>query len=160
MNSPVAFIIFNRPKTTKKVFEKIKKAQPPRLYLIADGPREDFPDDILKIESTRRQVESIDWECEVTKIYSENNLGCGYRLPTGLDAVFEKGAFRPVDPGVVHVPEGQRVRLLVEEASTPNCVLEPDILQLAGQVYAGLSAEQIDEIERIATDRSSFFRPD
>ena len=39
MQSPVLFLIFNRPDTTERVFEEIRKAQPPRLYIAADGPR-------------------------------------------------------------------------------------------------------------------------
>ena len=38
MKSPVLFLIFNRPDTTERVFEEIRKARPPRLYVAADGP--------------------------------------------------------------------------------------------------------------------------
>ena len=48
--------------------------------------------------------------------------------------------------------EGQRVRLTVESASASN-----DVLALAGRVYAGLSEEEIDEVECIALDRRPFF---
>ena len=34
---------------------------------------------------------------------------------------------------------------------------EGDLLGLAGQVYEGLSDKDIDEVESIALDRSSFF---
>jgi hypothetical protein len=34
---------------------------------------------------------------------------------------------------------------------------ENDLLGLAGQVYEGLSDKDIDEVESIALDRSSFF---
>ncbi|MFM6097505.1 MAG: glycosyltransferase family 2 protein, partial [Dolichospermum sp.] len=44
MKTPVAFIIFNRPDTTKRVFEAIRQAKPPKLLVIADGPRADRPD--------------------------------------------------------------------------------------------------------------------
>jgi len=67
----------------------IQKAKPPRLYLIADGPRNDHPEDLEKTVLARQIVENFDWDCKVTRIYSENNLGCGYRLPTGLDIVFQ-----------------------------------------------------------------------
>ena len=39
ISSALAFIVYKRPHTTKKVFEAIRQAQPPRLYLIADGPQ-------------------------------------------------------------------------------------------------------------------------
>ena len=38
-NIPVLLIIFNRPYTTRQVFERIRDAQPKRLYVAADGPK-------------------------------------------------------------------------------------------------------------------------
>ena len=38
-NTPVLFLIFNRPNTTVRVFSQIKKMKPRKLYLAADGPR-------------------------------------------------------------------------------------------------------------------------
>jgi predicted DNA-binding antitoxin AbrB/MazE fold protein len=69
-----------------------------------------------------------------------------------LNAVYEKGVFRPLQHP--DIAEGQQVRLVVE-TSAP---LSPDeILELAGQVYEGLSEQEIDEIEEIALDRKNFF---
>lgn len=39
MNKAVLFIIFKRYETANKVFEVIRQAKPPRLYIAADGPR-------------------------------------------------------------------------------------------------------------------------
>ena len=89
LRTPVVFIIFNRPETTEKVFEKIRQAQPPLLLVIADGPREDQPNDIQTCKATRAIIERVDWDCKVLKNYSEINLGCGRRPATGLDWVFE-----------------------------------------------------------------------
>lgn len=41
LNIPVAFIIFNRPETTARVFAEIAKAKPAKLLVVADGPRTD-----------------------------------------------------------------------------------------------------------------------
>ena len=40
LKTPVLFLVFNRLDTTKQVFEAIGQAKPPRLYVAADGPRE------------------------------------------------------------------------------------------------------------------------
>ena len=40
--SPLLFLVFNRPDTTQRVFETIRQAQPPRLYVAADGPRKEI----------------------------------------------------------------------------------------------------------------------
>ena len=41
MHTPVAFIIFNRPEVTERVFAEIARARPQKLFVIADGPRTD-----------------------------------------------------------------------------------------------------------------------
>jgi hypothetical protein len=88
MKTPVAFIIFNRPETTKKVFEAIRQAKPPKLLVVADGPRPDQPDDVKDCAAARALIEQVDWDCEVLKNYSDVNLGCGRRVASGLDWVF------------------------------------------------------------------------
>lgn len=90
LDTAVAFCVFNRLETTKRVLSEIRKAKPPRLYIIADGPRSDREEDRAKVESVRQYIEeNIDWECSVYKNYSKYNLGCGRRMPSGLDWVFE-----------------------------------------------------------------------
>ncbi|BAQ65145.1 hypothetical protein [Geminocystis sp. NIES-3709] len=90
LNTSIVFIIFNRPNTTAKVFEAIRKAKPSQLFIIADGARLNVPEDQEKCEVTRKIVENIDWECEVFKNYSDINLGCGKRVSSGISWVFEQ----------------------------------------------------------------------
>lgn len=89
LTKPVAFIIFNRPEQTRRVFAEIRKARPPKLFVIADGPRPNRPEDMEKCKATRAIIEAIDWSCEVFKNFSEVNLGCGVRPATGISWVFE-----------------------------------------------------------------------
>ena len=88
METPVAFLIFNRPDTTKKVFEVIRQAQPPQLLVVADGPRSDRPGEAEQCQATRAIIDSVDWECEVLTNYSDVNLGCKARVSSGLNWVF------------------------------------------------------------------------
>jgi hypothetical protein len=90
IKTPVAFIIFKRPDTTERVFDAIRKVKPPKLFLIADGPRVDRPGEAEKCAATRAILERVDWDCEVLKNYSEINLGCGKRVTSGLDWVFDR----------------------------------------------------------------------
>lgn len=89
LETPVAFLVFNRPELTARVFERIRQAKPSTLLLIADGPRPNKPDDIEKCQKVRQIVEAVDWDCQVFKNYSETNLGCKKRVSSGLDWVFE-----------------------------------------------------------------------
>jgi hypothetical protein len=58
-SSSVLLIIFNRPDTTLLVFEEIKKVRPYRLFIAADGPRMDRPEDIVLCAASRNLEESI-----------------------------------------------------------------------------------------------------
>jgi hypothetical protein len=89
MRTPVALIIFNRPDKTQRVFSEISKSKPPKLFIIADGPRDGNKDDIKKCEAARKIVERVDWDCKVYKNYSNINMGCGKRPPTGISWVFQ-----------------------------------------------------------------------
>ncbi|MCQ2520826.1 MAG: hypothetical protein MJ105_00470 [Lachnospiraceae bacterium] len=94
---PIAFVIFNRPDTTEKVFAEIKKVKPAKLYLISDAARKDKEGEQEKVEACRKLVEEgIDWECELHKNYAEQNMGCKERMASGITWFFEH-----VDMGVI-----------------------------------------------------------
>jgi hypothetical protein len=88
LHTPIAFLIFNRPDTTARVFEAIRKARPPKLLVVADGPRADRPGEAEKCEATRAIINGVDWPCKVLTNYSNVNLGCKGRVSSGLDWVF------------------------------------------------------------------------
>lgn len=89
MRSAVLFIVFNRPDTTKKVFEMIRKAQPPRLYVTADGSRPDKAGDKEKCQEVRRIATAVDWDCEVKTLFREKNLGPKIAISSAIDWFFE-----------------------------------------------------------------------
>jgi len=88
--TPIAFLIFNRPATTRRVFDAIARARPSKLLLIADGPRAGHSADRANIRASREIVDRIDWPCEVLKNYSDVNLGCRNRVSSGIDWVFSE----------------------------------------------------------------------
>lgn len=89
VKSPVVMIVFNRYDTAVKVFNQVRKVKPKKLFIIADGPRENVPTDIEKCEKVRKIFDNIDWDCEVYKNFSDHNLGCCRRPYTGFTWVFE-----------------------------------------------------------------------
>ncbi|MCG7849236.1 MAG: hypothetical protein MIO93_08675, partial [ANME-2 cluster archaeon] len=89
LKTPVAFMVFNRPEVTKRVFAEIAKAKPPILLVIADGPRSNHPDDAEKCADVRAIIDGVDWDCEVLTNYSNVNMGCKHCPPNGLDWVFD-----------------------------------------------------------------------
>lgn len=90
MNTPITFIIFNRPEFTMKVFEQIRIAQPRKLFVIADGPRNEHRGDFEKCKAARDIITLVNWDCDVVTNYAQENLGCRHRISSGLDWVFSQ----------------------------------------------------------------------
>jgi hypothetical protein len=90
LQTPVVFIVFRRPETTKVVFEEIRKASPTKLFIISDAPRNGIYNDIEKCNVVRNIVENVDWNCVVKRNYAEKNMGCGPRVASGLNWVFNQ----------------------------------------------------------------------
>lgn len=86
--TPILFIVFNRPDTTKRVFESIRKARPAKLYVAADGPREN-KQEIERCDETRKIIGLIDWPCEVRTLFQDKNLGCKWGPITAIDWFFK-----------------------------------------------------------------------
>lgn len=90
LKTPVAFLIFNRPKNTQRVFNAIRKAKPAKLLVVADGHRLDRPGEAEKCAAARAVIDGLDWNCEVLTNYATVNMGCRDRVASGLDWVFER----------------------------------------------------------------------
>ena len=94
--APVLFLIFNRPDTTQKVFDVIKKAKPKQLFVAADGPRENKEGEKEKCEQARKIIEQVDWDCEVKTLFRDKNLGCKIAVSSAIDWFFEN-----VEEGII-----------------------------------------------------------
>ena len=114
MRTPVALFIFNRPEHTARVLEAIAAARPTVLFVVADGPRADQPDDERLVSETRGVIDRVDWPCDVRTCYSEVNLNCHRRIASGLDCLPDPTFFpyceqlleRYRDDGRVHMISG------------------------------------------------------
>ena len=89
MQNPILFLVFNRPGTTASVFETIRQAKPPRLYVVADGPREHVPNEALLCSETRRIATAVDWEGELKTLFRDENLGCKGSVSGAITWFFE-----------------------------------------------------------------------
>ncbi len=94
--TPVLFLIFNRPDNTYKVFKEIQKAKPRKLYVAADGPRENKPGEKELCQETRQIIQQVDWDCEVHTLFRDKNLGCGKAVSSAITWFFEQ-----VEEGIV-----------------------------------------------------------
>ncbi|HEY3387536.1 MAG TPA: hypothetical protein VGK46_13560, partial [Saprospiraceae bacterium] len=89
LHTAVLLVIFNRPQTTRLVFEAIRKAKPPRLYVAADGPRIGVDSDIFNCREAREIIKGVDWDCELKTYFREEDLGCGLGPSTAFSWFFE-----------------------------------------------------------------------
>lgn len=90
LNTAVLFLIFNRLDTTKKVFNEIKKAKPPKIYIASDGARSNKSDEKELVKNIRNFItDNIDWNCEVKTLFREKNLGCKFAVSSAIDWFFE-----------------------------------------------------------------------
>lgn len=86
--TPVLFLIFNRPKNSSLIFEAIRKAKPKRLYVSADGPRSE--EEKKACEQTRVILEKIDWECTLFTNFSDHNKGCKNAISEAITWFFNQ----------------------------------------------------------------------
>lgn len=90
LNTPVVLIFFNRTDTTRQVFQRIAQMRPKQLFLIADAPRLDHPDDENLCAQARQVVQAVDWDCAVEHYYPPANMGIRNCISAGLDWVFSQ----------------------------------------------------------------------
>ena len=103
-HTPILFIIFNRPDTTQIVFDRIKQIKPKKLFIAADGPREEIEGEKDKCNESRNIIKQIDWECDIKTLYRNENLGCGLSVSTAITWFFD------------HVEEG----IILEDDCLPD----------------------------------------
>ncbi len=94
--TPILFLVFNRPRTTQMVFEAIRQAKPRQLYIAADGPRKDREGEAEKCQLTRQIATQVDWECEVHTLFREENLGTRHAIHQAIDWFFSQ-----VEEGII-----------------------------------------------------------
>ena len=86
LQTPVLLIIFKRPEHTRRALATIVEARPPKLFVAADGPRNDA--EIAACEQTRDVIRNADLPFEVITNFADGNLGCGIRVHTGITWAF------------------------------------------------------------------------
>jgi len=88
MRVPVVLIIYKRPRETSLVLQQIIQMKPPKLYVIADGPKQSNGEETELIKQTRSLFEKLPDDIKVVKIFSEFNKGLRENVVQGLTQVF------------------------------------------------------------------------
>lgn len=89
LDTPVCLLIHRRPESTKAVLAAIRCARPRQLFIVADGPRPDVDGEAECCHAAREAALRVDWDCSITRIFAETNLGLRQRVSSGLNALFQ-----------------------------------------------------------------------
>src|SRR5688572_23603845 len=90
LHTPVLLVIFNRPETTTLVFEAIRQARPPRLYIAVDGLRPEGRTDVERHETVERIKQNVDWDCQVKTLFQDKNLNSGVVTSSAVTWFFKQ----------------------------------------------------------------------
>ncbi|CAN5385076.1 hemolytic protein HlpA [soil metagenome] len=96
MVKPVLLIAFNRPGLTSQVLNAIRLVRPANLYIACDGPRLHNPEEEQQCNKVREILNDIDWECNVQRLYQDDNLGCSKGPITAINWFFSN-----VEAGII-----------------------------------------------------------
>src|SRR5579863_2880630 len=88
--TPVVMTLFRRPEITRRVFAAVANARPTQLFLIADGPRNNHPEEAELCNEVRRITTAADWPCRVQTNFASENMGLRPRVVSGLNWVFSQ----------------------------------------------------------------------
>jgi len=89
LETPILFVIFNRPETSQQVFDRIKEVRPKQLFVAADGPRANNVNDLISCNQTRKIINQIDWPCQLKTLFRDENIGCGLGVSSSITWFFE-----------------------------------------------------------------------
>ena len=88
MKTPLVLIIYNRYDCTLQLIKSINNINPEKLFVIADGPKENEKNDTVKCDRVRSLIDNIGSKTKIEKIYSSKNIGLESRVVSGLNDVF------------------------------------------------------------------------
>ncbi len=86
VKTAIALIVYKRPDKTRKVLEALSKVVCGRVYVIADGPKNERERE--SVYNVREMIETK-LSGNVYNIYSENNMGSRQRVVSGLNHAFQ-----------------------------------------------------------------------
>jgi hypothetical protein len=112
---PVLLTIYNRPDKTRAVMESLRQIKPNRLFIAADGPRRNRPQDIEKCRLAREEATTVDWACDINKKFHDDNMDCDLAVSSAIEWFFQN-----VEYGII-----------LED----DCVIHPHFFAFCGELF-------------------------
>lgn len=93
---PILVLAFNRPDTTRAVFDSLRAIRPTKLFFSVDGARAGRAGEEDKISQVRKLATQVDWPCQIKTLFQEHNLGCKFAVSNAISWFFDH-----VDAGII-----------------------------------------------------------
>lgn len=89
--APVLLTVFNRPEETARMVASLREVKPSKIFISADGPRNDHSKDMELCARVRSIVlEGIDWHAEMITDFAPSNLGLRHRMASAITWALSK----------------------------------------------------------------------
>jgi hypothetical protein len=86
---PILLLVYNRPKHTLALINKLREIKPKSIYINLDGPKEN-KQDFINCQKVKKIISRIDWKCKLKFNYGIGNQGCRKSVSKGINWFFEK----------------------------------------------------------------------
>jgi hypothetical protein len=111
--------------------ESLGEIKPKRLFVSADGPRLDRPEDRQRCREARQAATAVDWACHIETRFLDDNISCDPAVSSAIDWFFQQ-----VEYGII-----------LED----DCLLHPHFFAFCGELLARYSDdERIMQISSLA----------
>ena len=72
---PLLIIAFNRPGKLTLLLDSLRESEPPLILLAVDGPRPNYPDDLMLVQETQEALKFVTWKCQIETRFRDSNMG-------------------------------------------------------------------------------------
>ena len=93
---PILITAWKRPYHLRDLINAIRPLKPNKIFFSCDGPKKNNLEEYNLVELTKKQLEFIDWECNLKTLFSEHNQGCCNSMTRALNWFFDN-----VDAGII-----------------------------------------------------------
>ena len=87
VDTPILVIIYKRSHLLAQVLDVLRLVRPTTLYIAADGPRS--TEEKVKCQQTRALIDTIDWDCQVHKLFRDHNVGVRDAVSGAINWLFQ-----------------------------------------------------------------------
>lgn len=89
-SKPVLIVGFNRPDLVRQVVDQVREYRPSTVYLACDGARPELEGEEALVRQVRKELQKIDWPCNVHKKFEGSNLGLRDSMVQAIDWMFRQ----------------------------------------------------------------------